>query len=449
VISRRRFLAHAGVLAALAALPREALAMGRTPTGGALSFRLPWPTTSLDPHELGDPLAALFAPAIVDSLYAVDGATPYPTLAAAMPTREGAVTVVRLRDGLRTASGAPIEALDVARSIERSRARGGAALLADVPVARVKKGDRLALELRGALDPGKLARVLASPLVAIVPRRFSPSAPDGTGAFRATLGAGGLVLARNPNAARGASFLDRIDVARADDLKASLRAFEAERDDVGWLGTGLFDGRKGAVKFDFGPVAWIVLATGESAGAFGMPGVAQQLVDAVPPDRLAHLGLGPLPRPVGDPGWGGPPAELLVDESSVHLVEVARALAPALSRPGHEVTLAPVSRAELVRRRDKGKLVLAVDVVRPLGPGPLLALAALATLDDRARARDLVRHPPRIAEGTSMRALTSTLRLGVVGELRVAGGTAPDVVLSRSASGEGWDLGASYRRSRR
>jgi peptide/nickel transport system substrate-binding protein len=37
----------------------------------------------------------------------------------------------------------------------------------------------------------------------------------------------------------------------------------------------------------------------------------------------------------------------------------------------------------------------------------------------------------------------------VLGELRIAGGAIPDIVFARSPSGEGWDLGASFRRAPR
>jgi peptide/nickel transport system substrate-binding protein len=448
-IPRRRALAGLAALAALAAAPGRALALGRTPVGGRLALHVPWPTAALDPHELRDPAAALFGHAVFDSVYALgaDGA-PYPTLAAALPAREAGGAVVRLREGLRTARGVALDARDLVFSVERARARGAAAWLADLPRPVAIQPDAAAVLFRGA-DPAHVARALASPLVALVPRRFDPSAPDGTGAFRADASPARLTLSRNLAAARGPAFLDAIDVAHADDLKTSLREFEAQADDVGWLGMGLHDARRGAQRFDLGAVAWIVLATGADAGGFGLPGVAQRLADALPPERLAHLGLGALPRATGDAGWGGPPAELTVDESSPHLVDVAQAVAPILSRPGHEVTAAPVPRAELARRRARNAATLAIDLVRPLGPTALHALVALATADDAARARDLVRHPPRVGAGTPVRALTSTLRLGVVGEVRVAGGAVADAVLARAATGDGWDLGASYRRARR
>lgn len=433
-----------GALGVLLSGARAASALGRTPLGGHVSMRLPWPTRAIDPHDVTDPAAALFGAAIADPLYALDGAgNASPVLAAAMPAKEALGTVVRLREGLRTARRTALSAEDVIASVERSRARGGAAVLSDVPRPKPYPGDAMAAVF-GAVDPQKLARVLASPLCAIVPRSFDPGSPDGTGAFRADCGPDKLVLSRNAWAARGGAFLDAIEVARADDLSASLRSFEAARDDVGWLGLGLHGERPGASRFDLGRAAWIVLWIGTSAGAFGLPGAAQRLVDALPPERLSHLGLGPLPPATGDPGWSGPPAELLVDEGSAHLLEVARTLAGILSRPGHEVTVVPLSRAEIERRKARGQATLALSVVRAAGPGPLGALLSLAMVDEPARARELALHPPRLSPNAAARALTHGLRVGVLGELRVMGGQVPELVLAHGA--EGWDLGASFRK---
>jgi peptide/nickel transport system substrate-binding protein len=443
--SRRAFLAQIAAAAAALAIPDRAEAMGRTPLGGRFRMHIPWPTSSLDPHDLRDPTAAIFGSAVADPIFGLDGAgNPFPTLAASLPSRESVGVVVRLRDGLRTARLAPLDARDLVASVERSRSRGGAALLADIPKPSPHPGDPNAVIFSGA-DAARVARALASPLVALLPRKFNPVAPDATGAFRAELAAGKLTLTRNLNAARGAAFLDGIDVDRADDLRTSLREFEGAHDDVGWLGAGLHGARPGAVRFDLGPVAWVVLATGPEAGSFHAPGVAQRLADAVP-ERIAHLGLGVLPAAQGDPGWGGPPADLLVDETCPHLVEVARAVAPSLSRSGHEVTVLPVPRAELARRRARGKSSLAIDLARPLGPGPLLSLLALATADDPGRARELAKRPPKLSTGASARSLTSSLRVGVLGEIRVTGGAIPDLMLARSPAGDGWDLSATFRR---
>jgi peptide/nickel transport system substrate-binding protein len=464
-VARRRFLAALGSASFAAALelsPRRASAMGRTPQGGRVTLHVPWPTTSLDPHDLADPAAALFAAALADPLYGMDLATsaPYPSLAS-LPTREGAATVIRLREGLRTARGAPLDARDLCASVERARVRGAAALLVGVPRPTPRRGDLLVAEF-GEADPTQLARALASPLTALLPRAFDPGAPDGTGAFRADVTAGGIGLTRNLNAARGPAFLDAIDVAPALDLKTSLREFEAEHDDIGWLGMGLHDGRKGAMRIDLGRAAWVVLVTSAEVGAFGLPGVAQRLVDAIPAERLAPLGLGAAPLPgvpsspvraqssapalLSDASWGGAEAELLVDAASPHLVEIACGLATLLSRPGHEITALPIARAELARRKARGKAPLTLELVRALGPSPLHTLLSLASAEDLSRARDLARSPPRLAPGTPARALTGALRVGVLGEVRIEGGAAPDIVFARHPSGEGWDLGATYRK---
>jgi peptide/nickel transport system substrate-binding protein len=448
MIARRRVLAGLAAFASAAALGRDAGALGRTPQGGRIAMHVPWPTVAIDPHDLRDPTAALFAAAIADPVFAIEGGVVTATLAAATPSREGADTIVRLREGLRTARGVALDARDLVASIERARARGAAAVLAQVPRAVVHPKDPLAVVF-GPIDPQFLARALASPLCALLPRRFDPGAPDGTGAFRADIAAAGISLTRNLLAARGASFLDEIVIAPAGDLKTSLRCFEAETDDVGWLGLGLHNDRAGAVRMDLGRAAWIVLGTGPEAGPFGLPGAAQRLVDALPPERLAHLGLGALPAASGDPAWGGPPADLLVDDASPHLIEIARAVAPILSRPGHEVTALPLARAEIARRRARGKATLAIEVVRAVGPTPLHTLFALATAEDGSRGRDLGRAPPRGTTVGAARQLTGDLRVGVLGELRIAGGAVADIVFARAPGGEGWDLGASFRRAAR
>jgi len=447
-IARRTLLVGMAAAAGALALPRGAVAMGRTPLGGRVELHVPWALGSIDPHDLRDPAAALFASAIADPIFALDAAgNPYPTLAAAMPAAESVGTVVRLREGLRTARLVPIDERDLIFSVDRARARGAAALLADVPVPRAHPGLPSAVVFNG-IDPTRLAKILASPLLALLPRKFNPSTPDATGAFRAEPSSSRLVLTRNMNAARGPSFLEAVEVNHATDLRTSLRSFESERDDVGWLGMGLHAGRKGAVKFDLGRVAWVVLTTGPDAGSFGVPGAAHRLVDALPAERLAHLGLGPLPKATGDPAWGGPATELVVDEGASHLVEVAQSIGPILSSPGHEITVQPLSRGEITKRRARGKVTLGLDVVRPLGSSALQTLLALATADDVVLARDLARRPPKLAPGALPRALTSALRLGVIGEIRIAGGVVPDLTLARSSL-EGWDLGASFRKGRK
>lgn len=448
-LSRRALLAFSSCVG-ISALAGEAFARGRTPLGGRFSVHIPWPTRSLDPHDLRDPTAALFGRAVADSLFDFDSTGHViPALANGLPTREGGVTVVRLRAGLETARRVPLDARDVIASIERARSRGASALLGDVPKPTPLGNDPLAVVF-GKAEPGRLARVLASPLVAIVPRSFRPEAPDGTGPFRADCAERELILSRNARSAQGHAFLDGIDVFRANDLATSLRHFEAERDDVGWLGLGLHNERKGASRFDIGAVAWVVLWVNPGLAApAGLPGALQPLLDGIPRERISHLGLGELSAPSGGaaPAWPGPSVELCVDEESAHLVEIARTIAPILSRPGHEIAVLTLPRAEIGRRRSKGQVQMSLDVVRPFLPGPLGALLSLSSADDPASAKEVAKSPPKLAPQAQARTLTRSLHVGVVGELRIAGGKMPELQLAQGAMG--WDLGASALLRRR
>jgi len=444
-IGRRALLWGAAALG-FGAGARLAQAMGRVPLGGEIRLRVPFSTRSLDPHDLGDPLAAFFGHAIADPLYARDASgSVYPALADGLPRKDGGECVVRLRPGLRTARGKPLGARDLAWSINRSRAMGAAGWLGalDGP-AREDRADPLLVRL-GSVEPELLAGLLCSPLTALLPLRYSPTAPDGTGAFMARFAPGELELVRNPNAARGPSFLARVLVRAAPDLADSLRAFEAGHDDVGWLGLGLHGDRAGARRFDYGEVGWVVLATGKGADRFGAPGIAQQLADAVPIERLGHLGLRGRSGVGPSAAWSGAPAAVLVAQGEPQLEAIARAVAAALTQGGHELAVTAVPLGQLRRALDTGDFVLAVYVVRRVAQGPLGALLGLATAERAALGRDIGRHPPKLGAHTPAHELTRTLRLGVLGGLHASGGTAPSVLLA-AASPEmgGIDLGSSY-----
>jgi peptide/nickel transport system substrate-binding protein len=294
-------------------------------------------------------------------------------------------------------------------------------------------------------DAHRLVRALASPIVAVVPPRFSPERPEGTGPLRAEMQAGAILFTRNTLAASGPAFLDLVEVRHAPDLVTSLRAFESGADDVGWLGSFLHEPRAGARTFDAGLVAWAILRTGHDAGALDTPGTAQALADGVPHAALASLVVGPPWETSGDGAgqWTGPPVDLLVRDDAPWLVEVARALSVALSSSGHEVRCVPVAAADVVQRRGTRAFALMLDVARPAGPGPLGALIGLATADDPGSAAALARHPPR--GELPPRTATRTMRLGVVGEIRLQGGRVPDVVLPPSPWGRGIDWGGAFR----
>jgi len=282
-------------------------------------------------------------------------------------------------------------------------------------------------------DPIALARALTSPLTAIVPRNFSPVVPDGTGAFKATLGTGTLTLTRNESAARAAAFLDRIELARAADLAEALRAFETGSVDVGWLGNGLYRARASAVPLE-GPVfGWMMLRTGLAAKTWGAPGIAQQLAATLPAEALSHFGVRALPGPAAGVQWGGGPAALLVCDDAPHALELARALEPLLSTPGNEVRATATPRAAWLEARRSRRFSLMLDFVRQASADPQQATQALLAAVDPA----LAKHPPQ--SSMPLGELARTLSLGIIGELRVSG--------SRVAAFQGleaWQLGAVW-----
>jgi peptide/nickel transport system substrate-binding protein len=434
VIGRRAALLGGSI----ALLSARALARGRTMVGGRFSMSVPWPLAAIDPHRLDDATAAIVGDAIFDTLYAYEGGAIVPSLAESEPEADGETLRVTFRGGIKSALGRSIEARDAAASIARARSGAGRAWLVDVPAPRVD-GRALVFAMK---DAAKLMRALASPALAVVPPGFSSERPDGTGPFRYERRADGAALVRSPSAARAPAFLDEIVLRTAGDLSASLRRFESGADDVGWLGTGLHEPRKGAALFDAGAVAWAVLRTGKDAGSWNAPGVAQSLADGIPHARLSYLSLGPSWPSAPTATWGGAPADLLVRDDSPWLIELARAVAGTLSASSHEVTARLVPAQEIAQRRATRGFTLMIDVVRALAAGAAAQIAALATADDPSTAAQLARHPPRAELGA--RVLTRTMRIGVLGEIRIQGGRVPDLYLPSMPLG--LDLGAATRR---
>ncbi|MGD0526704.1 MAG: hypothetical protein ABSE49_16270 [Polyangiaceae bacterium] len=437
---RRELFAGAASLALATLATRSARARGRPPYGGRVVLHAPWPLATMDPHRLDDPAAAFFGEAVFDTLYVRDDAGAIvASLAEGDPEPDGASLRVTVREGVRFASGAAFDARGAAASIARARGRDAGPWLAEVPVPRLADKKTLVFPVR---DARKLVRALASPLVAMVSPRFAPDRPDGTGPLRAELQPGAMVLSRNPLAASGPAFLDAIEVRHAADLVTSLRSFESGTDDVGWLGSFLHDPRQGARSFDAGFLGWAILRTGREAGSLDTPGTAQALADGVPHAALAALVVGP-PWDQSPATWTGPPSDLLVRDDAPWLDEVGRALAVALSTPGHEVRCVPVPLADFTTRRASRAFTLMLDLTRPAGPGALGALLGLATADDPGAASALARHPPR--GDVPPRSATRTMRLGVVAEARLQGGRVPDLVLPASPWGRGIDWGSAFR----
>ncbi|HET9960088.1 MAG TPA: hypothetical protein VFQ61_36600 [Polyangiaceae bacterium] len=422
LLNRRTWLA-ASLGLGLELQVEAALGLGRRPFGGTLRLSLPWGVTRLDPHELDDPLGALFAGAVFDPIFSLDArGRAYATLAQGLPepgARGGCR--VRLRGGLETAAGKPLLAADLKTSLERAAKRAARALVAPLGETRLNRADPLVLEFPGAASPQHVERALANPACALVPRDFTPLAPDGSGAFAARLERGRLRLERNLNAARGPAFLDAIEITTASSLAEALRDFEASKVDVGWLGSGLHQPRPGAVPFRAGRYGWVILRTGKLARAWGAPGVAQLLLDGIPAERLSHLGLDNLPRqPSEVRAWAGGPAELLVVPEAPQLALVAHSLASLLSQPGHELKVTELAPTELARRRSAGDYALIVDFVRSVGMGPALTQLALLTAENPA----LAVKPPHV-DHDDARSMARQLRFGVVGELAISGSYMP------------------------
>jgi peptide/nickel transport system substrate-binding protein len=429
-LSRRALIASLSCSAAASAL-------GRTPYGGRLRLAVPWPIASLEPASLSDGFSALFAGACFEPLYALDNnETPYPALADALPSRQGAGCRLALRPGLKTAAGRALAGVDVVATLNRARVRGAAGLLGEIESPSVDPKDPFAV-LFPQSSPDAVARVLASPLLALVPRGFSPIAPDGCGAFKIELSRGRALFTRNPNAARGPAFLDAIEVTAATDLAELLRGFETGATDIGWFGTGLYRAVKEAVPFEAPCYGFAVLMAGKAAGAWGAPGTLQALLDAVPAPQLSHLGVRALPtQPVGSVGWGGPTTTIAVLSGAPQLGAIARALAGTLSTPGHELTVVEKTAEELAGLQTSRQFGLLLDCVRAPTGAPRDLEMALRT----AASPEAAKRAPRTAL-RAVRDLGRQLPLGIVGELSIWGARgAPFVNL------ETWQLGGAWFR---
>jgi peptide/nickel transport system substrate-binding protein len=413
--------------------------MARTPTTGRLRLALPWGLGQLDPHDPNDPAAAFFGQAIAEPLFAKDpSGRPYPALAADWPKLVGDRSVVTLRSGLRSSVGRAIDTTDLLWSMQRATNLGARALLGPFGAVRAEPDAAPSVSFP-TTNPSALAEALCSPLTVLLPRAFSPKRPVGTGPFEAKLSAGRLLLERNTFAARGAAFLQRIEVESTADLGEALRSFEAAEVDVGWLGRGLHSPRRDTKLVDAGAVGWVVLHSGKDAGSWGAPGVAAQLLSSIPRAQLERFGLGVGGRPPRQTPYGGPPCELLVDAGANYLIELGKTLCDLLSRPGHEVSLTPLERRALQQRKRAKDFAFLLDLTRSLGDSSTERQLSLLQESDPALARRPPQLPARITEAELLERVTATLNLAVVGTLRVI------VALAPTAHGlEQWQLGDAW-----
>jgi peptide/nickel transport system substrate-binding protein len=435
-MKRAGSLSRRALMASLAS-GATAYALGRTPYGGRLRLAVPWPIVSLEPASLSDGFAALFASAAFEPLYALDSTgNPYPALAEGLPTKLDDGCRLALRPGLKTAAGRALSAADVVATVARARSRAASGLLGELATPSVDAKDPLGVVFARA-SADAVARALASPLLALVPRGFSPLSPDGCGAFKVELARGRALLTRNPYAARGPSYLDAIEITAVNDLAELLRGFETGTTDVGWFGTGLYRAVKDAVALEAPRYGFAVLMAGKTTGAWGAPGTLQALLDAVPAQQLSHLGVRGLPAQVsGSPAWGGPATTIAVLTNAPQLGAIARALAATFSTPGHELSVVEKTAEELSALQNSRQFGLLLDFVRAPTNTPRDIELSLRT----AASPEAAKRAPKTAP-LAPRELGRQLPLGVVGELSVWGTRrAPFVGL------EAWQLGAvSFR----
>jgi len=384
---------------------------------------------------LDDGFSALFASAVCEPLFALDATgNAYPALADGFPAPQGAGCRLSLRPGLKTGAGRDLTGADVLATLARARLRGAAGVLGEIETPQLDPKEPLAIVFPRS-NSERVVSALSSPLTALVPRNFSPLVPDGCGAFRVELAPGRAVFTRNPQAARGPSYLDAIEVGSNIDLAELLRGFEAGETDVGWFGSGLYHSVKDAVAFETPRYAFAVLMAGKAARAFGAPGALQPLLDAIPSSQLAHLGLRGLPeRASGSASWGGPATTIAAPSGAPQLVAAAQAIAGSLSTQGHALSVVEKSAAEIAELRASRQFGLLVDCVRAPSASARDVELALRT----AANPDAVKHAPRTAPAPP-RQLGRQISLGVIGELCVWG--------ARRAgfSGlDGWQLGSIF-----
>lgn len=429
VIGRRRWLVQTSLLA----FASKASALGRIPYGGEIQSSLPWDLQSVDPHNINDPVAAFLAPLLFEPLFGIDGRGQlYPTLAASYPARSGEVARVELRS-LRWPNGKLVTAQQAAWSLERSRQRGAKALFAGVGTIGADSATSLTF---AGTTPERLARTLASPLTALLSPQATAKDTLGLGPFRGQLTGSRATLNRNPHAARGLPFLDRIELRRAPSLSDALRDFEAHQNNLGWFGRGLHEPRLDSRLVDTGHAGWVVLHAGQQSGRWARPGAASSLVGTIAAPSLERFGLFPCRQPTLPEPYSGAPCTLVVRRDSPYLVELATTLAAILGGSNNLVSVATVSSPELTQLKRTRQFGFLLDQVRALGPSAEEHQLSLLT------EAGLPFKPPRLPPNTQVNdvpgLVCTSLSLAAVGELHLLWATLPQLVLPDGNLANAW-----------
>lgn len=432
---RRRQALGALIAAAGLGFSSRSKSLGRIPYGGVIESSLPWELGVVDPHDLNDPVAAFLAPLLFEPLFALDAqGIAYPTLAAAPPTRTGDVTSIALRP-LRWPNGKTVTAKQVAWTLERSRQRGAKALLAGA--GQFEATSDTTVRVTG-ISPERLARALSSPLTALLSQQSTSKDTFGLGPFRGQLTGERAVLTRNPFAARGQPFLERISLRRAPSLADALRDFEAHENNLGWFGRGLHEPRPESRLVDTGHAGWVVLHAGQHSGRWARPGAAASLVSTVAQPSLERFGLVHTATTVAPEPYSGGPCTLVVRRDAPYLVELATTLAAILGGPSRAITVDAVSPQELTQLKRTRQFGFLLDQVRALGRTP--EEHQLSLLTEAGLPFKPPRLPPAVTTASVPSLVSPGLSLAVVGALHLIWATLPRLELADGSLANAWQV---------
>ena len=350
--------------------------------------------------------------------------------------------MVRLREGLLTAKGRKLEARDVLFSLQRARRGGALAWWGDLPVPSLHPKGTDCGRVRGP-DGLRIANALSSPLFALVPRGFDPVSRTAPGRCRRRQQSG---AAAQTQCERGA----RRVVSRGDRDRPGARSFWRRCGRSRAISPTSVGSAPGFTHRD--PVPWPstwVMSLDRFADRNRGRSVGRARGRATAPRRTSARAAPALRARAASRAVG----KRRMGRQTLRAADGRRIGLPRGARPGGELaTFASGTRSE--RQRGAGGGAEPAEGRWHLQPCARCGPPVRRTWNcdpgragrrlDPSLALELMRSPPRLST-FSPRALTRTLRLGVLGELRVVGAHAPDVRLAKSTAGEGWDLGATYR----
>ncbi|MCC7535057.1 MAG: hypothetical protein IT379_02520 [Deltaproteobacteria bacterium] len=436
-------VAAVGIASFVAGTRWERDARGALPPryGGSIRLPSPSPVVALDPATATDPFAATIAAAVFDPLYRVDASGMLqPVLAEALPVRQtpAGPVVLRVRSGIRFHHGRGVTAGDVVATLRRAGAFESASW-AVAPLVRlgtqpdVRALDRQTVEIRTALDPIRVARLLAVPSLAIVPARFDVARPSGTGPFQVALRAGAVTLSAFRDAAMAGPYLDRIAFDPPRARNDELRALELGAIDGSWIAPALYrrSPARPVASAESPPLAIVLLVLNPSRPALRDAAVRAHVAAAIDRAGLGAAGVVARTDLAGAPAGIAPRAEPSVQARHVTLTvpvvagdamehSLAELLVAQLDEAGVALQVEPVPAARYPGRINSGDFDLRIAVAVPAGPDPGGEVAAaLAAAGQGVVAADLA-VSAALWDEAAARAAARRLSAVVLGRRRIA-----------------------------